>query len=497
MLERGGNAVDAAIAVVAAQGVVAPETCGLGGDLFALIHAPGWERPRALNASGRSGSKVDAEELRSRGLLEIPRDHPAAVTIPGCVDGLVELSSTLGSVDLGEAMRPAIQLAAEGFEVSTEQAAAFARQTEIYGTHPAVAGFYPHGEAVRVGDTVSRPDLAQTLRAIVSDGREGFYGGVAGEDIVAAVDGITSSDLAVRQAEWIDPIGIEVRGLTAWTTPPNSQGYLAPATLAVMDLLRVTDDPQDPVWWHSMIESYRALAWERDDIVADPDHVALPVDLLLDPARLRRAAASVDPTTAGVWPAAPASGAGTAFMCVADAHGMAVSIIQSNYHGTGSTFGAARSGFLLQDRGRGFTLMPGHPNELGPGKRPLHTLSPTLWAEGNRPRWLIGTRGGNVQPQLIAQMAARAMMSGQPLAEAQGAPRWTIGGFGPGTRSHPVIEPGLSGSITTELERRGHRISIADGPQPGWGPMSIIELDGSSRSTAPDPRVDTTAALVF
>lgn len=145
----------------------------------------------------------------------------------------------------------------------------------------------------------------------------------------------------------------------------------------------------------------------------------------------------------------------------------------------------------------GFTLMPGHPNELAPGKRPLHTLSPTLWTHDDRPRWLLGTRGGAVQPQLVAQVAARAILGSDDLGSAQAAPRWTVSDFGPSSAPHPTVEPHTPQDIVAGLEARGHRVAEAPGPQPGWGPVSIIALDGETRRAAADPRVDTTAALVF
>ena len=498
IIEQGGNAVDAAVAAVAAQGVVAPETCGLGGDLFALVHVPGWARPRALNSSGRAGSGANAEQLRAAGASGIPGDHPVAVTIPGCVDGMVTLIHELGSLDIKKVLTPAIDLAANGFEVSTEQAAAFTRQAEVYRDNPAVSSFYPGGRAVGKGDLITRPELARTLEAVADGGRDAFYGGTAGEDISGAVAGlIRLEDMAVSQAEWVDPIGAAVAGLTAWSIPPNSQGYLAPASLAVFEMLDPPDDSADPEWWHLLIESYRCLAWERDDLVSDPKTLALPADLLMDEERLQRSAATVDPNRAGIWPTTTGQLSSTAYLCTADAQGTAVSIIQSNYRGTGSPFGAARSGFLLQDRGMGFTLRPGHPNELAPGKRPLHTLSPILMSEGDRPRWVLGTRGGAVQPQLIAQLGARSILGGTPLEPAQEAPRWATAQFGPGSPSQLAFEPGVASDVIASLEAKGHVITNLERRQPGWGPMSILELDGTDRRAAADPRVDTTAALVF
>lgn len=490
--------MDAAVAAVAAQGVVAPETCGVGGDLFALVHSPEWELPRSLNASGRAGSGASAEALRASGLDEIPLDHPTAVTVPGCVDGMERLMTELGRLELGEVLAPAIALASDGFEVSAEQANAFTRQTSVYADNPAVTAFYPEGRPVRAGDFVTRSELARTLQDVASDGRTAFYGGTPGEDIVSALGGtVTMEDLERNQADWIDPISVDVAGLTAWTVPPNSQGYLGPATLAVFEMLGPPDDPGDPDWSHLLIEAFRCLAWERNDLVADPETLALPADLILDRARLERAASTVRRDRAGVWPERIGTTASTAYLCVADDEGMAVSIIQSNYRGTGSPFGATRSGFLLQDRGLGFNLMPGHPNELAAGKRPLHTLSPTLWTASGVPRWILGTRGGAVQPQLIAQLGARAILGGADLKEAQDAPRWTISDFGPESAPLLQLEPGFPDDVRDGLLSRGHDFTIHPHRQPGWGPMSIIELDGPDRRAAADPRVDTATALLF
>lgn len=498
VLIDGGNAVDAAVAAVAAQGVVAPETCGIGGDLFALVHRPGWERPRALNSSGRAGSNADAGELRRIGYTEVPRDHPLTVTIPGCIDGLVALADDLGRKDIGETLQPAIRLASEGFEVSSEQASAFTRQAEVYRANTAVADFYPGGSPVKRGDRVRRAALGVTLQRVAEEGRDAFYRGRPAEDIVDAVGGrITLDDMEGPQAEWVDPISAAVAGLSAWTIPPNSQGYLGPATLAVFEMLQPPSDPEDPLWWHLLIEAYRSLAWERDDVVADPGHLSLPAEMLLDRARLDRAVGTVDPQRTGVWPRPMGGPHSTAYLCVVDSTGLAVSIIQSNYRGTGSPFGAARSGFLLQDRGGGFSLMPGHPNELAPGKRPLHTLSPTLWADGDGPRWVLGTRGGSIQPQLIAQIAARAIIGGASLHSAQHAPRWATSEFGPFSTADLAFEPGVSPAILEDLRRRGHVIEELDGRRPGWGPVSMIALAGQGLQAAADPRVDTTSAVVF
>ena len=496
MLIGGGNAVDAAIAATATQGVVAPETCGVGGDLFALVHRPGWDVPRALNASGRAGSNADAGPVRDLGV--IPRHHPLSVTVPGCVDGWATLSAELGRLSLSECLAPAVEHATEGFEVSTEQAGAFLGEEAMYAKHPAVREFYPERKPVARGGQVKRPALAATLRAVGAGGRDAFYLGDPAQDVVVELGGlITLDDLARPHADWVTPISCEVGGMSAWTIPPNSQGYLGLATLAVFEMLGPPSDPAHPDWWHLLIEAYRSVAWERDDLVADPDHAPLPGHLLLDRDRLTRATGTVDRTRTGVWPKKMGSESSTAYMCIVDAEGMAVSVIQSNFEGIGSSFGAGRSGFMLHNRGSGFSLTPGHPNELQPGKRPLHTLSPTLWTRDREPQWVIGTRGGAVQPQLVAQVAARVALTGQTIEEAQTAPRWIVREFGPFSEAGFRVEPGVGTATLDDLRSRGHIIEEVAGPQPGWGPVSMIHIDGDDRSTYPDPRVDTTSAAVF
>ncbi len=481
--------------MVATQGVVAPETCGVGGDLFALVMAPAWDKPLALNASGRMGSKANPDQLREAGHTVVPRESQLTASIPGCVDGLVELSSRLGAKTLSEVLEPAVTVAKEGFEVSNEQAAAFAATADVYRANPAVSSFYPGGGPVSPGDLVVREDLASTLEQIGSDGRDGFYLGRAGHDIQRALsDHVVAEDLEQRFADWVEPLRCEINGQTAWTIPPNSAGYLGPATLAVFLALDPPDDPTDPLWWHLLIEAHRSLAWERERTVADPDHTEVQPEELVSPSTIERAATSVSRGSVGTWPTKPARPSGTAFMCVQDDAGLAVSIINSNYRGTGSPFGAENSGFLLHDRAAGFTLTPGHPNELLPGKRPAHTLSPTIWTRGTEPTWVLGTRGGEIQPQLIAQVAARAIVGRQPLEEAIEAPRWSMTEYEAGSGSTVSVEPGSG--VADRLRSLGHDVIEKSEMQPGWGPMSIIDC-GPSPKAAADPRVDTARALLF
>lgn len=432
--------------------------------------------------------------LRAAGHDRVPPDHPLTVTIPGCVDGLTALSSRFGSLPIGACLEPAITLADEGFPASDEQSRAFSMMSNVYADNQAIAGLYPGGRPVEAGETVTRTDLARTLRDIADGGRDAFYGGVPGEDIATVLGPfVTLEDMGNPQHEWIDPLAVAIGEDVAWTIPPNSAGYLGPATLAVFLRLDPPSDPTDPLWWHLLIEAHRSLAWERDKLVSDPGTLPVPPEDLVSDERLDRAAAGVSRERASTWPTPPAVPSGTAYMCASDGNGLSVSIINSNYYGTGSPFGAARSGFLLQDRGRGFNLNRGHPNELGPGKRPAHTLSPTLWTRSDRTSWLLGTRGGEIQPQLVAQLAARAIVGGDDLTPAQMAPRWAMTEYGPGDRSAVSLEPGTG--VEDALSGLGHHVMTKDSPQPGWGPMSIIDRRNETARAAADPRVATTAAL--
>jgi gamma-glutamyltranspeptidase/glutathione hydrolase len=426
----------------------------------------------------------------------VPADHQLAVTIPGCVDGLVGLSDRFGSMSLRGCLEAAITLAEEGFEVSNEQARAFNIKSAVYAENPAVSGFYPDGKPVEAGQIVTRGDLARTLEGIAEGGRDAFYLGTAGDDIVNALSPyVQPEDLEMEQHDWVDPLAVGIGDQTAWAIPPNSAGYLGPATLAVFLRLDPPSDPTDPLWWHLLIEAHRSLAWDRDRVVADPETAPVPAEELVSPERLDRAATGVSRTHAGSWPTPPAASTGTAYMCVTDTEGLSVSIINSNYYGTGSPFGATRSGFLLQDRGRGFSLVPGHANELAPNKRPAHTLSPTLWTNRYMTSWLLGTRGGEIQPQLVAQLAARAIVGSDDLEQAQAAPRWSMTEYGPGDSSSVSLEPGTG--VEKALTDLGHHVVTRDSLQPGWGPMSIIARRGDEVQAASDPRVDTATAVVI
>jgi gamma-glutamyltranspeptidase/glutathione hydrolase len=495
VMASGGNAVDAALAANAVVGVVLPDTCGPGGDLFALVYQEGDVAPSALNASGCAGSGASAARLRDGGRVDVPLRSPWTVTVPGCVDGWEALLARFGTRTLADLLGPAIDAAHAGFEVSTELAASLAAIEPLISSEPSAAAFYPQGRPPVAGDKIRRPDLGATLEAVADGGRDAFYMGPVGEGITAATRGaIVATDLAAVQAEWVEPLGLEVFGMQAWTIPPNSQGYLTLAATWIAQRVADSIDPDDPAYHHALVEAYRAVAWERDDLVADPTTAPLLPAALVDPGRLEALAAHIRPNTPAVWPPLRTVPGGTAYLCVRDSAGLGVSLIQSNFHGIGSGLAAGATGVFLHNRGAGFTLQQGHPNELAPGRRPLHTLSPSLWTHGRELRLILGTRGGQHQPQLLTQVAAHHLHAGLAIGEAIAQPRWTIDGWGAAEQHVIAVEPAIEDRIVTGLRERGHRVEVADGWQAGWGPVAAIAVAHGLVEAAADPRVSTANA---
>ena len=494
ILSTGGNAVDAAIAANAMLGVCEPHTCGVGGDLFALVWEPGAKAPTGLNASGRAGSGADPQIIRASGGTRIPSNHPLTATVPGCIDGWEALLDRYGSMPLGTVLAPAIRRAESGFAASSELAAALNRRPPEFRRQASAAAFYSEGEPRR-GQRFTRTDLAHTLRAVAQGGRSAFYEGSPGAAISTATGNlITPDDLKVRQADWINPLSVEVFGRTGWTIPPNSQGYLTLATSWIFDELDPPEDPNDPRYTHALIEAYRSVAWERDQLLSDPDFAPLPGSELVESRRLGKRARQIT-ERAGVWPAVDPRPGGTTYLCALDRTGLGISLIQSNFEGIGSGIAAGDQGFFLHNRGAGFNVAEGHPNELGPGKRPLHTLSPSLWTRDGQLELILGTRGGHRQPQLLAQIAAHLFKAGDGPGTAQNRPRWTTEELSGSPRLK--VESTMPVPVVQDLRERGHEIEIAGNLERGWGPVSIITVDETGlRTGAPDPRVDTTAVAV-
>ncbi|MBT8197526.1 MAG: gamma-glutamyltransferase, partial [Acidimicrobiia bacterium] len=300
VMASGGNAVDAAIAAIAVQGTVDPTTCGVGGDLFALVHRPGDPAPAVLNSSGRAGAGGMAAAVRDAGHRSIPLRSHWSVTVPGCVDGFEALADRYGSMPLANLLAPAIDIAMSGFAPGPELSKALERIQAMIGDQASAQALYPGGSPPGPDTVIRRPDYAATLQAIADGGRDAFYLGGPGAAITDATEGLlTEGDLARVQAEWVEPLGVPVFGHTAWTVPPNTQGYLTLAAAWIFEQLAPPRDHTSPDFHHAVIEAYRSIAWERDDLVADPDFAPLPPGDLVSPDRLAQAVDSISMERSG------------------------------------------------------------------------------------------------------------------------------------------------------------------------------------------------------
>ena len=479
----GGNAVDAAIATNAAIAVVGPHLCGLGGDLFALIHTGG--DVVALNSSGRAGSGADPNQLRAEGHTTMPFRHDIrTVTVPGCVDGWIALHERYGSLPMTDILAPAIDLAEQGFPASPLLVGAARRLDEAGRQQLAELA----DQARRPGDLVRRPGVGRALRAIANEGRAGFYEGEFGDGLLALGDGLYSrSDLATSHADWVDPLTATMFGVDVHTIGPNSQGYLILGGGIAADPLDLPDDPDDERWAHLLVEAAKVAGYDRIDVLAD----TADGEELLTAIRERRHL--LDTERASDY--SVASGAGdTTYLCTAQVDGMAVSLIQSNASGFGSWLAEPNTGINLHNRGLGFNLRPGHPAEFGPGRRPPHTLSPAVATRDGELVSVFGTMGGDAQPQILLQLAARLFHHGHSPAAAVNAPRWGLSGAATGfdTWDDPgrqiVDIEGHAPASWTRLGERGHDVRRLADYDSAFGHAHAIVATESGLAGAADPR---------
>lgn len=479
----GGNAVDAAIATNAAIAVTGPHLCGLGGDLFALVHTP--DGVVALNSSGRAGSGADPVSLRAAGHSTMPLRHdPATVTVPGCVDGWVALHERFGSLPLADLLAAAIDLAENGFPASPLLVGALAKVDDRgrRNLHELAS------QATRVGAVVRRPGVARTLRAIVDDGRDGFYAGEFGRGLIALGGGLyEATDLARSSAEWVTPLTASAFGVELHTIPPNSQGYLTLGAAIVLDDVDLPD-PDHERWAHLLIEAARVAGHDRPAVL----HEHADGAALLEAIRGRRH--QLDHEHASNRPA-PAGAGDTTYLCTAEVDGLAVSLIQSNASGFGSWLVEPSTGINLHNRGLGFSLEEGHPAEFGPRRRPPHTLSPALATRGDDLVSVFGTMGGDAQPQILLQIAARLFHHGQSPATAINAARWALAGPATGfdtwddmTAQGVDIEGHAPADWVERLTARGHRTATLPAWDSTFGHAHAIVRDGDGLAGAADPR---------
>ena len=520
ILRQGGSAVDAAIATNAVLAVVAPGSCGIGGDAFWLIWDAAAGRQHALNGSGRSAAALDAARLRADGHLRMPLRGPLSITVPGAVRSWGDAHARFGRLSRDAILAPAIELARDGFAASDEFVADVEAMSPVARATPGGAGFDPvfraAGRAWRPGERVHLPALATTLTTLAADGFDAFYDGDVGERqaaaLAAAGSPITVDDLRAHTSTWGDPIELTYRGVRATTHPPNSSGVIA---LEILGILGQFDPPArerfgpdgvgDVRWIHLGIEAAKLAMADRDAQLTDPDHMGMTVAELLDPGRLAGLAALIDPERAAQpVPATSPPGGGTIFLATVDGQGNAVSLIESNWAGFGSGVVDPATGIHYQNRGSYFSLDPDHANVLAPSKRTLHTLLPgMLFRDGQPGPWIVvGSMGGDAQPQIHAQFVSAVVDGGLDIATAVAAPRWFVE---PRELLAPPVdvslEPRHAPGIDEDLRRRGHDLVPTLPFDSGLGHEHAIELvdggpgAGGSLAATTDPRSEGLPAV--
>jgi gamma-glutamyltranspeptidase/glutathione hydrolase len=493
-LVLGGNAVDAAIATNAAIAVTCPHLCGMGGDLFALVYHDG--EVTALNSTGRAGSGADAAALRSEGHTEMPfRLDIRAVTVPGCVDGWMALHDRFGTLPMSVLLEPAIALASGGFPASPLLVGAAARADE--GASANLAELL--AQLTRPGARVRRAGAARALAAIAEGGRDAFYLGEFGTGLKALGGGLYSdADLASSRADWVQPLTTSAFGVELWTIPPNSQGYLTLAAAELASRLDLPADPTDARFAHLLVEAATAAGYDRPDVLSD----SADGDALLQMIAGRLGMIDTE-RASDRW--APGRDGDTTYLCTVDGQGMAVSLIQSNAAGFGSGLIEPNTGINLHNRGLGFNLHQGHAAEFMPGHRPPHTLCPAMATSDGSLRAVFGTMGGDAQPQILLQLAARLFHYGQSPAAAIDAGRWALRGpstgfdtWTSGEAPTVTVEGQAPTDWLSELARRGHKVAAVDPYDSSFGHAHAIVIDGEGfRAGAADPRtmVGTAAGI--
>jgi gamma-glutamyltranspeptidase/glutathione hydrolase len=503
VLERGGNAVDAAIATNAVMGLVEPQSNGIGGDLFAIVYDAKSGTLHGINSHGWAPRALTPALLKSHGLTDMPPSGIHTVTVPGCVAGWDALRTRLGTLPMADLLAPAIVYADEGFPVSDVIAAHWAALADKLEREPSARATYlPDGLPPRAGEVFRNPALAASLRLIASKGRDGFYKGRTADAILAISrekGGVMAAgDLAEFEPEWVDPISTTYRGWTVYELPPSTQGIAALMMLNLMEPFALADYGfHSARALHVMIEAKKLAYADMLQYVGDPRFATTPVMAMLDKSLARERAAAIDALMAArsVEPSVfdgltTATGGDTIYLSVIDRHGNIVSLIQSIYEGFGTAIVPPGTGFALHNRGALFTLEDGHPNVLAPRKRPLHTIIPAFMEKGDT-RIGFGIMGGFNQAQAHAQFVANIVDYGFDIQQALEAGRFTKATF---TGADVRVEALVPASVRAELSAMGHEVETIPPRTGAFGHGQAVMSDGTGVHVgASEPRHDGAA----
>ncbi|OBK33958.1 gamma-glutamyltransferase [Mycobacterium sp. 1245111.1] len=488
MLADGGSAVDAAIATAITLTVVEPVSNGIGSDAFAIV----WDgrELHGLNASGRSPAAWTPEYFGSGG---VPMLGWNAVTVPGAVSAWAELHAKFGKLPFDRLFEPAISYACNGFPLSPTIADQWAAQVPLFEAQPGFAeAFMPNGRAPHAGELVRLPDHAGTLETIAATNGEAFYRGELAAKLEAhsTANGgaMRASDLAEHRADWVGTISLDYRGYTVHEIPPNGQGIVALIALGILanfDMASLPVDSAESV--HLQIEAVKLAFADAQAFVSDVDHMAVSPHSLLDEDYLRRRAALINMEHAKPASAGTPRG-GTVYLTAADSSGVMVSMIQSNYLGFGSGVVVPGTGIALQNRGSDFVVQQGHPNQIGPRKRPYHTIIPGFLTKDGAPVMSFGVMGGPMQPQGHVQVVTRIVDYAQNPQAACDGPRfrWAHG-------LQVYCEPGFPTSTLDGLQRLGHELATTNDYNQFGSCQAIWRIDDGYLAVS-DPRRDGQAA---
>jgi gamma-glutamyltranspeptidase / glutathione hydrolase len=508
VLQSGGNAIDAAVTAAAVLAVVEPTMNGAGGDLFAIVYSAKDRKVHGLNASGRAPAAATPEEFKKRNVQKIPLRGELSVSVPGVVDGWSELLSKHGTRTLAQALEPAISYARDGYAVSEIIADQWKSVETVLSHDPKAAAIYlPGGKAPAPGDVFKNPALAASLELIAKGGRDVFYKGVIAKAIADDMQRrnglITAADLAAHHADWVEPLSTTYRGYQVMELPPNTQGIAALEMLNIMegfDLKALGHN--SAAYLHLMVEAKRIAFADRGAWLGDAGSTpakALERMLSKDYAAQRRKEINADRAAAEYKPLsiegrttpddgeAPVGRGDTIYLTAADSEGNVISLIQSLYETFGSGIVAGDTGIVLHNRGNLFSLTPGHPNVIAPGKRPFHTLIPAMVLKDGTPWVSFGVMGGDMQAQGHAQVLANLIDFGMNIQEAGEAARFRHSGAG------LALESAFSADARAGLAARGHKLIDSSGV---WGGFQGILIDPKTRvlMAGSDPRKDGMAA---
>jgi gamma-glutamyltranspeptidase/glutathione hydrolase len=489
ILKAGGSAADAAVAAVAVLCVVEPAMTGIGGDCFCLVAKPDvpvW----GYNGSGRAGAAVTTEKLLAQGMgRKIPATSAHAVTVPGAIDAWEEILKAHGKFGLDRVLQHAIRYAEDGFVVAPRVASDWATMVDKLKPH---AGSVQHclvnGKSPDVGYVMRFPALAATLKAIAAGGAKAFYEGAIAADIAATVQAaggwLAAEDLARHKGDVVTPITTNYRGLDVVELPPNGQGLTALVLLNILEQFDLSKlDPNGPERFHLALEAARLAFGVRDAHIADPAYMREPVAGLLDKGFARKLGALLDPDRRVPLPKSPKPGSDTIYLTVVDRDRTAVSFINSLYSGFGTGICTEKTGVMLHNRGSGFVVEPGHPNEIAPGKRPMHTIIPALAMRDGRCTMSFGVMGADFQPMGHAQVVTNMIDYGMDVQQAIDAPRVFY------VDETTEVERGVPATTIEGLKARGHTVVVRPLPH-GGGQGIVIDWEKGTLTGGSDPRKD-------